>query len=251
MQSQILRKIINLNMNRNLLSKELSLKDTNALKGIALMLLLLHHLFYIDNGLFYDVHLYKDHYLINEIGIASKVCVSIFVMLSGYGLAVSAQKGINLKSFYCRRFTKLLIHYWFIWLIFVPISVFVFGRSFEDAYGNNIIIKFIFDIFGVINVFGLYGYNVTWWFYSAIIILYIIFPFLYKRIVSNPIEAVLIAIAFYYIPSPFARGAMLYLLSFTIGILYQHFTSYPPYGLSYVNRQQDDYGNYNDASFSR
>ena len=98
-------------MNRNLLSKELSLKDTNALKGIALMLLLLHHLFYIDNGLFYDVHLYKDHYLINEIGIASKVCVSIFVMLSGYGLAVSAQKGIKLKSFYCRRFTKLLIHF--------------------------------------------------------------------------------------------------------------------------------------------
>lgn len=43
--------------------------------------------------------LYKNYYLINEIGIASKVCVSIFVMLSSYVLAVSVQSLINISIF--------------------------------------------------------------------------------------------------------------------------------------------------------
>jgi uncharacterized membrane protein len=71
--------------NRNIL---LRLEDTLVLKGIALLLLLSHHLFYKNNGVYDDILLWKDHYLVQEIGIMSKVCVAIFVFLSGYGLAV-------------------------------------------------------------------------------------------------------------------------------------------------------------------
>ena len=35
--------------------KSLTLRDTNIIKGIALILLLVHHLFYIDNGLYDDI----------------------------------------------------------------------------------------------------------------------------------------------------------------------------------------------------
>ena len=78
-------------------SLELSLNDTMLLKGVALLLLLAHHLFYQGIG-YNDVHLYGSHYLVKEIGIISKLCVAIFVFLSGYELTVNADKSlINIK----------------------------------------------------------------------------------------------------------------------------------------------------------
>lgn len=68
-------------------SWNLSLADTNALKGIALLFLLCHHLFYIQDGSYHDILLFGKYPLVQEFGIACKVCVAIFVFLSGYGLA--------------------------------------------------------------------------------------------------------------------------------------------------------------------
>lgn len=68
-----------------------------------------------------------------------KVCVAIFVFISGYGLTekYKGKENINLKKFYWNRFVKLFINYWFIWLIFVPISVLWLGPSFAEQYGGN------------------------------------------------------------------------------------------------------------------
>ena len=98
--------------------------------------MLIHHLFFIQNGLYDDVHLFRDHYLVQEIGIFCKLCVALFVFLSGYGLMISHKdKEIEPLKFYKHRFKKLYFNYWFIWLIVVPIGVFVFHRTFSDAYG--------------------------------------------------------------------------------------------------------------------
>ena len=74
-------------------SLELSLNDTTVLKGVAIILLLAHHLFYQGIG-YNDIHLYGSHYLVKEIGIVSKLCVAIFVFLSGYELTVNADKSL-------------------------------------------------------------------------------------------------------------------------------------------------------------
>ena len=45
-----------------------------------------------------DIHLYGSHYLVKEIGMVSKLCVAIFVFLSGYGLTVNTDKSLtNIK----------------------------------------------------------------------------------------------------------------------------------------------------------
>lgn len=109
-------------INPRLLSKN----DTNVLKGLATLLLLFHHLFYIKNGLYDDIHLFRGRFLFQEIGMLTKVCVTLFVMLSGYGLAIGAEKNggiLDLKGFYLRRFKKIFLNYWLIWAIFVPISI--------------------------------------------------------------------------------------------------------------------------------
>lgn len=208
--------------------KALSQRDTNVLKGIALLLLLIHHLFYIDNGLYDDITL-AGRGIVQTIGLWSKVCVAILVFLSGYGLTVQAKKtgGVgNLARFYWRRFTKLMLNYWFIWLIFVPIGVFVFHYTFDEAYGTNTVIKFLLDVTGLINAFGLYGYNVTWWFYSCIILLYILFPFLYRLLNKDTMLSVLVVAVATYLPIPIFASARPYFLAFLVGMVYCRISDY-------------------------
>lgn len=73
-----------------LMSKlKLSIFDTNTLKGIALMLLLFHHIFYVNEGNFSDITIGHTE-MINTVAVNfCKLCVSLFVFLSAYGLTVS------------------------------------------------------------------------------------------------------------------------------------------------------------------
>lgn len=99
----------------------LTKNDTMFLKGIALLLLLLHHLFCNGNGLF------SNYYgIMNGIAAFSKVCVAIFVFLSGYGLMKSNRKILGIRNFYKKRFMRLYMNYWLIWLLFVPIGIYFF-----------------------------------------------------------------------------------------------------------------------------
>ena len=125
--------------------------------------------------------------LVNQIGILSKLCVSIFVFVSGYGLMATYKPEQRLGKFYLHRFKKLYLNYWFIWLVFVPIGVFVFHRTFADVYGNHMAIKAVLEFFGLLNLAGLLGYNPTWWFYSCIIPLYLLFPAIRKAYLKYPV----------------------------------------------------------------
>lgn len=176
----------------------LSLYDTQVLKGIALILLLCHHCWYEGKG--FDEFLLGDQHfpLFEKIGIFCKLCVTIFVFLSGYGLTVSSEKrgGLgNLLVFYRRRFARLMVNYWLIYLIFVPIGVLFFDRTFTSVYGEQWLKPAIADFFGLHNaVMGHpWGYNATWWFYSCIILLYLQYPLFYVLRKAWPI---LIALVF-------------------------------------------------------
>ena len=202
----------------------LQLRDTNVLKGLAIMLMLIHHLFWKQNGLYDDIHLIGDKYLVNQIGILAKVCVAIFVFLSGYGLTVQADKkgGTGrLRDFYLRRFKKLYLNYWFVWLIFVPISIFAFGRTFEKAFPEYTTFHVVLDVFGLHNwIFPSkpYSYNATWWFYSCIIALYLLFPYLYKVMKQSPLILTLGSIAVSFIPLNIL-SVNYYIFIFVLGML--------------------------------
>ncbi len=162
--------------------KALTLKDTAVLKGLALLLLLIHHLFYINDGLYHDIVI-GNRGIIEHIGKSSKLCVAIFVFLSGYGLMVSAayKNELNVCKFYLTRFTKLMLNFWLIYVLFVSVNVLCFGNGFQEVYGGSLIAGII-DFCGLSFMF--YGHhntmNLTWWFYSLIIILYLLFPLIYR-----------------------------------------------------------------------
>lgn len=163
--------------------KALTLKDTNVLKGVAILLLLLHHCLYTGEG--YNDIVIHGHPVFQNIGEFSKLCVALFVFLSGYGLTAKTMKdgGIgNLWNFYRHRYMKLMLNYWVIYLLFVPMGILFFHRTFPAVYGENWRLKAFVDFLGLHQaVIGHpYGYNATWWFVGVIIIMYLIYPLMWK-----------------------------------------------------------------------
>ena len=154
-------------------------------------------------------------------GIFSKVCVAIFVFVSGYGLSYKYKDGFDKKQFYLNRFKKLYFNYWVIWLLFVPISVFVFHRTFADVYGSHTLIKIGLDILGLLRLTNTQlGYNGTWWFYSCIIVLYLIYPWLSIRFNKKPYLILTLSIFSVFASFlPFVQPWGNYLLPFLAGIL--------------------------------
>ena len=74
--------------------KSFSKDYTFLVKGVAICLLLFHHLFYRQE--FLDMYYWKisihSHPLIQFLATHAKVCVAIFVFLSAYGLTISYEK---------------------------------------------------------------------------------------------------------------------------------------------------------------
>lgn len=204
-------------MTEGILSKSNSL----ILKGGGILLMLIHHLFYSEwSQLLYNDITIHGVGVVNQIGHFCKLCVAVFVFVSGYGLAASTSSGMKLKDFYWRRFKKLYLNYWYIWLLFVPVSIFVFGRTFTEAYGDHSVVKGVLDFFGLLPMFGFDSYNPTWWFYNCIIILYLLFPLLNKWIIRSTYPLVSLAITcglLFFIPGINVISG--YLFTFVVGMI--------------------------------
>ena len=194
--------------------------NSQILKGVGILLMLVHHLFYSESSrVMYDDIMLHGHGLVNEIGIFSKLCVAIFVFVSGYGLVCRYGDFSSWKPYYVSRFKKLYLNYWFIWLIFVPIGVFVFNRTFQDVYGTHVAMKACLDFLGLLHLTGQFGYNPTWWFYSCIIVLYLIFPWLNSRFEKYPFFVLTLGIFAAFIGFiPFVQPYSRYLLPFMAGM---------------------------------
>lgn len=166
----------------------LTRQDTAVLKGIAICAMLCHHLYgYPPDG----VEPYSG--MLAWFGVLGKVCVALFLFCSGYGLATNykPQSLLDDIKFIAKRLVKFYANYWVIFLIFVPITIFVFHRSLGDAYGEDSSIYWCLckDVLGLQ---GYESYNVTWWFNLLIIILYLLFPILYRIVHVQPIIAIII-----------------------------------------------------------
>lgn len=208
-------------------------RQTNIAKGVAVLLLLWHHLFYNNPknyGKFISVLNINNVPVESVIADLCKVCVAVFLLLSGYGLYRSYQNfcnetivnnRINVKKdckFVWNHWIKMMSGYWFIYIIFVPMGL-LFGRSFLAYYGLNPI-YYLTDFLGISYLFFGYNtiFNVTWWFMSVIIVLYIIFPLLYKLLIWQSGIALSLSILFMFVNIPFLHGVNYWFAPFIFGM---------------------------------
>ncbi len=157
---------------------ELSKQDTTAIKGIAICLMLWHHVF-------------QDTTNYGGLGVHLGA-VDLFLLLSGYGLAkqyanIDKPYLKNTAMFLVIRYLKFFLSYWFCFVVVVLVGNLA-GYTFQDAYpaSLNVMKCFLFDILGYS---GWNSYLKTWWFNKMILQLYFVFPLLYM-IARNKFTAI-------------------------------------------------------------
>lgn len=163
-------------MKNNYLSRE----DTKILKGLAIVLMLMHHLWAFPDriaggSLKYNLTILGKSSLV-FFGSFGKICVALFMFLGGYGLYISLKgKKANIIS----KIYGLYCSYWKVFVIFIPIG-FAFCRN-QPNYCENVYLCTRYDNFLFIdclkNIFGLSScYNEEWWFLLSYVFAIIAFP---------------------------------------------------------------------------
>lgn len=140
-------------------------------KGIAIIIMCMHHLFS------------TSAYLTP----ITKVCVAMFTILSGYGINESYKKqGKKYKEFVWIHIKRLMINYWYVFVPMTLLSVFwyVIPNALINVYGNGIngLVNFILDFLGIRAFVYTPSLNNTWWYMEAILCCYILFPIILKGI---------------------------------------------------------------------
>lgn len=208
------------------------IRQTNIAKGVAVLILLWHHLFRYSPKEFVDLIYIKETSFAYFTADFGHVCVAVFLILSGLGLyksysSLERRSGgkLSVKDqllFVKNHLLKLMFSFWFIYLIFVPLGM-AFGYSFIDVYQGNPLYMLL-DFFGVAHFFKTPMYNETWWFMSIIILYYLLFPLLMKLLKLAP-EILLGAALFinfaYFIPN--VAWARSHFLPFAMGMILAHY----------------------------
>ena len=171
---------------------ELTKNQIKMTKGIAILFMLLLHLFCTKTyeGLYTPLIFIGDMPLAYYLALFGDCCVAIYCFCSGYGLIISYK---NNKENYIKnnlmRIFKLYINFWIILFIFVVIlgPLMGQGESYPGTLKNFILTFTALDP----------AYNGSWWFFSKYIIL-VLLSSIINRIVVKYNNVVIIAISFIF-----------------------------------------------------
>jgi peptidoglycan/LPS O-acetylase OafA/YrhL len=128
---------------------------TTQLKGLAILFVVVGHLW---------VHVSKDQ----PIFIFGDYAVSLFLMLSGYGLTISISKRPMSRDFYVRRLKKVMIPYWIITIIILFCDYLILSKTYST-------ISIVSTFAGMNFSRELSQLDYTRWFITLLLIYYVFF----------------------------------------------------------------------------
>ncbi len=164
----------------------LTKEHTLILKGILVLMLLFHHLFFPDKLEAYTVNTFvKNPATMLSIVTWCKSCIAGFCFITAYG---TTKKFMNMPRTDTKSYAgvvaisliKLEMSVWFIYVLAVLYKKLVMRMNLD--YGSNPvqkIIYMIFDALGLAKYTGTPTINVTWWYLSLFILLIVSMPFIY------------------------------------------------------------------------
>ena len=219
--------------------------DTLAIKGIAILMMIHFHGFSTENSFKnFDISFFPfSESAAVLVSNSFKVCVGMFALLSGYGLAISLKKYLNSdgtlinkgysKYLYPRLF-KLMSGYWFIFIL-AQIACAIITQSQAKIYFSDGIVrgiyKLILDFLGVSYLFGTEPLNDNWWYMSLAIFIIVIVPFIVYLI--KRFNSLLPIILFMFVPRIILLGQdfsvgennnpMRWLLAVVLGVIFAEY----------------------------
>lgn len=143
-------------------------RDTKAVKGVAICLMLYHHLFaFSDRSLDYVPLVSIGGFdSASMIGAFGRICVATFFFLGGYGTYLATRTGVFDKI------GALYKSFWKIFLLVVPVGV-----MFGDLWIDLSAIPLLTNVTAVDT-----SYNDEWWFLRAYVAIVLVFPLIRRFI---------------------------------------------------------------------
>ena len=174
---------------------ELTKKQISITKGIAILFMLILHLFCTKDykGTFTPLIIINSIPLVYYFGLFGECCVAMYSFCSGYGLMCTYKNNpaeYNKKNKF--RLVKLYINFWIILFIFVVILGYLTGKS--DIFPGNL--KTFILNFTALST----SYNGAWWYLTTYIFLVLISKPIHKLVQKyNNILLIIISITIYFI----------------------------------------------------
>ena len=175
---------------------EFSKKNTAAMKGIAIIMMLFHHCFLEGRYEKYNIIFSPfSESFVTMLASFFKICVAIYVFLTGYGLAIKYLDENNkgdksIAKTTASRYLSLMSGFVFIFIlsqivfIISKIACTYLGKEPLTAYTGDTkvtsVMYFIIDGLGLANLFATPTLNGTWWYMSLAIILIAVIPLIIK-----------------------------------------------------------------------
>lgn len=218
-------------------------EHTMQMKGIAIIILLFHHCFLNTQRWatvpyeklattkgwgYYPISFapFSSH-TIQYLASFSKICVAMFVFMTGYGMWVSyeSQKKKTTMSNYIKKRMVTLMTGFLIIFVVTEILAIPTGR-FIEVYGHDFrsVVYMIIDALGLAKLLGTPLFCLTWWYMSLAIVLIMIFPFVHS-IMEKYQWVVVVASIIVPRVCGFGQSTDLfrYLLAYTLGMYFaQH-----------------------------
>lgn len=218
-------------------------EHTMQMKGIAIIILLFHHCFLnaqrwatvpyeklatTKGWGYYPISFapFSSH-TIQYLASFSKICVAMFVFMTGYGMWVSyeSQKKKTTMSNYIKKRMVTLMTGFLIIFVVTEILAIPTGR-FIEVYGHDFrsVVYMIIDALGLAKLLGTPLFCLTWWYMSLAIVLIMIFPFIHS-IMEKYQWIVVVASIIVPRACGFGQSTDLfrYLLAYTLGMYFaQH-----------------------------
>lgn len=176
-------------------------EHSQIVKGVAIMLLLVYHLFH-DINVVVDMHVNyapfsKEGFL--QFAGFGNICVAVFVMLTAYGLSQSVffEKDRTIKDIYAtglKRFGKLMLNFS---IVYVAINLMCFTFfDYASLYGEGKqgILTMLCDATGLSAVLKTPTLNETWWYMKLAYVLIFLIPLL--AIIAKKVGKAFLLLAF-------------------------------------------------------
>lgn len=163
--------------------------ESNKVKGIAVILLCMHHLFYsVDVFEGYEVKfmIFSLENMIEFSNKFGKICVALFIFITAYGLMVKIKECSSFDEVYkivINRYITLTTSYSLVCIIFNILCATIFKQHNPfEIYGDGFtgVINFIINLFGLSTYAGTATLNNTWWYMSLAVTLIFIVPALIR-----------------------------------------------------------------------
>lgn len=140
-------------------------KVSSQLKSFALVLMIMHHLWHLPYFALFEPIEYE--HLLLSIGMLGKICVGMFLFVSGYGLMASycaAGNGFHIW----RRLKKVLLPFWLIVILVAPFLLIIHEVKWFQVVTDAMLLT--------------RNMNGNWWFMQTYVIYVICFPLFAKSL---------------------------------------------------------------------